>query len=224
MIRLPVKNKTPVYPTEFIPIAEETGLIIALGKWVIGEAIRQLKAWQNTACGHLSIAVNVSSRQLYSKEFTEFVVDTLNSAAVDASQLEMEITEEHLIPTNQENTIKETLADLTDIGIKLSIDDFGTGYSSLSQLKSMPISTLKIDKSFIDHIPNNKQDTAMIKSIISLAKNLELQVVAEGVETVEQLIYLRDNHCEIIQGYYYSKPVSCIEIQDLVEKKTWGRG
>ena len=221
LIRLPVKNETPVCPSEFIPIAEETGLIIALGKWVIGEAIRQLKAWQNTACGHLSIAVNVSSRQLYSKEFTEFVVDTLNSAAVDASQLEMEITEEHLIPTNQENTIKETLADLTDIGIKLSIDDFGTGYSSLSQLKSMPISTLKIDKSFIDHIPNNKQDTAMIKSIISLAKNLELQVVAEGVETIEQLIYLRDNHCEVIQGYYYSKPVSYVEIQSLIEKKTW---
>ena len=85
----------------------------------------------------------------------------------------------------------------------------------------MPISTLKIDKSFIDHIPNNKQDTAMIKSILSLAKNLELQVVAEGVETIEQLNYLRDKHCEIIQGYYYSKPVSNIEIQDLMEKKTW---
>ena len=133
----------------------------------------------------------------------------------------MEITEEHLIPTNQENTIKETLTDLTDIGIRLSIDDFGTGYSSLSQLKSMPISILKIDKSFIDHIPNNKQDTAMIKSIISLAKNLELQVVAEGVETIEQLIYLRDNDCDIIQGYYYSKPVTYTEIEHLIENKKW---
>lgn len=221
LIRLPIKNEDPVYPSEFIPVAEETGLIIALGKWVIEQAIRQLKVWQNTACAHLSIAVNVSSRQLYSKGFTQFVVEALSMAGVGAAQLEMEITEEHLIPTNQENTIKETLTNLTDIGIKLSIDDFGTGYSSLSQLKSMPISILKIDKSFIDHIPNNKQDTAMIKSIISLAKNLELQVVAEGVETVEQLIYLRDNDCEIIQGYYYSKPVSSVEIQNLIEKKTW---
>ena len=221
LIRLPIKNNIPVYPSEFIPIAEETGLIIQLGKWVIEEAIRQIKVWENTVCEHLSIAVNVSSRQLYSKGFTEFVAGALKKAQIDASKLEMEITEEHLVPTNQEKTIQEALTNLTDIGIKLSIDDFGTGYSSLSQLKSMPISILKIDKSFIDHIPHNKQDVAIIKSIISLSKNLELQVVAEGVETIEQLNYLRDNGCEMIQGYYYSKPVSSIEIQSLVQNKQW---
>ena len=221
LIRLPIKNNIAVYPSEFIPIAEETGLIIQLGKWVIEEAIRQIKAWENTVCEHLSIAVNVSSRQLYSKGFTEFVAGALKNAQIDASKLEMEITEEHLVPTNQEKTIQEALTNLTDMGIKLSIDDFGTGYSSLSQLKSMPISILKIDKSFIDHIPHNKQDVAIIKSIISLSKNLELQVVAEGVETIEQLNYLRDNGCEMIQGYYYSKPVSCIEIQNLVQNKEW---
>jgi diguanylate cyclase (GGDEF)-like protein/PAS domain S-box-containing protein len=221
LIRLPIKNNTPVYPSEFIPIAEETGLIIQLGKWVIEEAIRQLKTWQNTPYSHLSIAVNVSSRQLYSKGFTEFVIEALKNAQVSAHKLEMEITEEHLVPTNQEKTIKETLTNLTDIGIKLAIDDFGTGYSSLSQLKSMPISTLKIDKSFIDNIPDNKQDVAIIKSIISLAKNLGLQVVAEGVETINQLNYLRENDCEIIQGYYYSKPVSPINIQALIDSRDW---
>jgi len=221
LIRWPRENNSPIYPSDFIPIAEETGLIIPLGKWVIEEAVRQLKAWENTPCQHLSIAVNVSSRQLYEEGFHEFVVATLNAAIVSPTKLEIEVTEEHLVPTNQEKTIKETLKKLTDIGIKISIDDFGTGYSSLSQLKSMPISILKIDKTFIDHIPDNKQDVAIIKSIISLAKNLQLEVVAEGVETIEQLICLRDHHCENIQGYYYSRPVSEIEIKSLVENNPW---
>lgn len=161
----------------------------------------------------MSIAVNVSSRQLYSKGFTEFVAGALENSQIDARKLEMEITEEHLVPTNQEKTIQEVLKNLTDIGIQLSINDFDTGYFSLSPLKNMPISILKIDKSFIDHLSHNKQDVAIIKSIINLAKNLELQVVAEGVETIEQLTYLCENNCKMIQGYYYSKPVSVIEIQ-----------
>lgn len=221
LIRWPRKNNPPTFPSEFIPLAEETGLIIPLGKWVIEQAVRQLKDWKNTVCEHLSIAVNVSSRQLYGEGFTDFVAATLTRAGVSAAQLEMEITEEHLVPSNQEQTIQETLKNLTDLGIKMSIDDFGTGYSSLSQLKSMPISILKIDKSFIDHIPDNKQDVAIIKSIISLAKNLELEVVAEGVETLEQLICLRNNHCQMIQGYYYSRPVSEIEIKKLLESNRW---
>ncbi|MEG3753479.1 EAL domain-containing protein [Psychromonas arctica] len=216
LIRWPRGNETPIYPSEFIPIAEETGLIIALGKWVIEQAIEQLSLWKDSVCQELSIAVNVSSRQLYSEGFTEFVIGALEKFNIPACKLEMEITEEHLAPTNQEKTIKETLQTLTDIGIKISIDDFGTGYSSLSQLKILPISVLKIDKSFIDNIPDNKQNVAIIKSIISLAKNLNLKVVAEGVETIEQLICLREYDCEIIQGYYFSKPVSDCEIKELL--------
>lgn len=221
LIRWPRGKETPVYPSEFIPIAEETGLIIPLGKWVIEQAIEQLRKWKNTDCHKLSIAVNVSSRQLYSDGFTEYVIGALKKYNIPASKLEMEITEEHLAPTNQQKTIKKTLSILTNIGIKISIDDFGTGYSSLSQLKEMPISTLKIDKSFIDYIPENKQNVAIIKSIISLAKNLNLQVVAEGVETIEQLVSLREYDCEIIQGYYFSKPISHIEIEELVVNNPW---
>ena len=221
LIRWPQKKGVAIYPSEFIPIAEETGLIIPLGKWVIEQAIEQLKSWQDTACHKLSIAVNVSSRQLYSEGFTDFVIEALDKANVLASKLEMEITEEHLAPTHQEQTIKKTLKVLTDIGIKISIDDFGTGYSSLSQLKVMPISILKIDKSFIDYIPGNNENVAIIKSIISLAKNLKLHVVAEGVETLEQLTCLREYDCEIIQGYYFSKPVTHTEIEKLVIDNPW---
>ncbi|RBW46690.1 hypothetical protein DS885_07015, partial [Psychromonas sp. B3M02] len=126
LIRWPRENKLPIYPSEFIPIAEDTGLIVPLGKWVIEQAIEQLNLWKNTACDHLSISVNVSSRQLYNEGFTEFVIGALKNSNIPASKLELEITEEHLAPTNQEAKIKETLKTLTDIGIKISIDDFGT--------------------------------------------------------------------------------------------------
>ncbi|WP_413694233.1 putative bifunctional diguanylate cyclase/phosphodiesterase [Psychromonas sp. KJ10-2] len=221
LIRWPRENKVPIYPSEFIPIAEDTGLIVPLGKWVIEQAIEQLNLWKNTACDHLSISVNVSSRQLYNEGFTEFVIGALKNSNIPAFKLELEITEEHLAPTNQEAKIKETLKNLTDIGIKISIDDFGTGYSSLSQLKILPISILKIDKSFVDNIPGNSKNVAIIKSIISLAKNLNLKVVAEGVETIEQLICLREYNCEMIQGYYFSKPITHLEIEQLVLKKSW---
>ena len=221
LIRWERNRNTPIYPDEFIPVAEDTGLIIPLGEWVITEAIRQLQIWKKNHCSHLSIAVNISSRQLYKEGFTDYIAEALKNAGIRPSQLEIEITEEHLVPTNQEQVIQDTLMGLVNLGINISIDDFGTGYSSFSKLKSLPLSILKIDKSFVDNIPSNKQDVAIIKSIINLAKNLELHVVAEGVETIDQLNCLRENKCEFIQGYYYSRPVSAVDIEELLHANKW---
>lgn len=184
---------------------------------MIQEAVSQLRIWQQTVCKNLTIAINVSGRQLYSDDFTEYVSTVLKEQGISASQLEIEITEEHLIPSYQEGNCQATLKNLSDLGIKMSIDDFGTGYSSFSQLKNLPISTLKIDKSFIDCLPENKQDVAIVKSILNLATNLGLEVVAEGVESIEQLTCLQRYSCDWIQGYYYSKPVSATEIVRLLE-------
>jgi len=210
-------------PSEFIPIAEETGLIIPLGKWVLQQAIGQLRAWQGTVCANLTIAINVSARQLCSEQFTYYVKNLLEQTGVSAGLLEIEITENHLVPTNREGNCQTTLRELSHLGIKMSIDDFGTGYSSFSQLKNLPISTLKIDKSFIDNIPENKQDVAIVKSILSLAKNLGLEVVAEGVETAEQMNCIRAYGCNLIQGYFYSKPVCAEKITALLESKSFKR-
>lgn len=215
LIRWNRKDNTEVFPSEFIPLAEETGLIISLGKWVIEEAVRQLIAWKNTAFSGLTIAVNVSGRQIYEEGFIDFIETILAEAGISPRQLEIELTEEHLVSKNHEGKGLETLIELHKLGISIAIDDFGTGYSSLSRLKRLPISTLKIDKSFVDHIPDNKQDVAIIKSIISLAKNLDLQVVAEGVEELGQLLCLQRYDCDLIQGFYYSKPVSSKEIEAL---------
>lgn len=210
-----------ISPSEFIPIAEETGLIIPLGIWVLEQAIGQLRAWQGTACAHLTIAINVSGKQLYSEQFPDYIACLLKQEGVSAAQLEIEITENHLVPTNREGNCQAALKALADLGIKMSIDDFGTGYSSFSQLKNLPISTLKIDKSFIDNIPENKQDVAIVKSILSLAKNLELEVVAEGVETLEQLNCIRSYACDLVQGYFYSKPVCAEKITALLENNAF---
>ena len=215
LIRWNRKEKEEVFPSEFIPLAEETGLIISLGKWVIEEAVKQLSEWKNTVFSGLTIAVNVSGRQISDEGFTDFIETVLEEAGISPKQLEIELTEEHLISSNHEGNGLEALRKLDELGIKIAIDDFGTGYSSLSRLKRLPISTLKIDKSFVDHIPKNKEDVAIIKSIVSLAKNLNLQVVAEGVEELEQLLCLQHYHCDLIQGYYYSKPVSNKEVEAL---------
>ncbi|WP_083938471.1 two-component system response regulator [Psychromonas ossibalaenae] len=217
LIRWDRGDKPVILPSEFIPVAEETGLLIPLGRWVIQQAVSQLRSWQKTLCAELTIAVNVSGRQLYSDQFTDYVCSVLEKEGVSASLLEIEITEDHLVPKKRDGDCQETLRKLSELGIKMSIDDFGTGYSSLSQLKNLPISTLKIDKSFVDHIPDDEQDVAIVKSILSLAKNLGLEVVAEGVENAQQLACLHGYGCDLIQGYFYSKPVPVDQIEALLE-------
>ncbi|WED24704.1 EAL domain-containing protein [Vibrio sp. JC009] len=209
-----------ISPADFIPVAEDTGLIVPMGKWVIESAVQQLKAWKDTEYNEISIAVNVSASQLHDERLCQFIENELKKSDVPSRMLEIELTEEYLIEANIEGShCLETLKSINDLGIKMAIDDFGTGYSSFSQLKNLPISTLKIDKTFVDYVPDNSKDVAIVRSIVSFAKNLGLNVVAEGVETNEQLDCIHNYGCDLIQGYVYSKPVAARDIERMIQDK-----
>jgi len=195
-------------PMDFIPLAEDTGLIVGIGAWVLDEACRQIKTWRDAGYSKLQtvIAVNLSGRQFSDGNLIETVTQAIKKYDVDPESLELELTESMLMD-NVEETIK-VLHSLKGIGIKLSIDDFGTGYSSLSYLKRFPISTLKLDRSFIMGLPEDQDDMKIVSATIALAHGLDMKVVAEGVETIEQLTCLKAMQCDEIQGYYFSKPLN----------------
>ncbi|MEH7304810.1 sensor domain-containing protein [Neobacillus drentensis] len=192
-------------PSEFIPLAEETGLIVPIGKWVLQEACRQRKAWEQIGFRGFPIAVNVSVRQFEDDHLIDFISSLLNKNDLKGNQLELEITES--IMQNLENSTI-ILNKLKELGVLLSIDDFGTGYSSLSYLKHLPIDKIKIDKSFVDDIIYHSNQGIMVKTIIDMGLNLNFAVIAEGIETDEQLHFLKENECKIGQGYLFSKPIS----------------
>jgi diguanylate cyclase (GGDEF)-like protein/PAS domain S-box-containing protein len=201
-------------PGRFIPIAEETGLIVPIGKWALRAACRQNVVWQQQSLPALCMAVNLSTRQFNDKHLLRDITATLEATGMAPELLELEITEGMVI--NNPDRATKLLTTLKRMGIRLAIDDFGTGYSSLGQLKHFPIDTLKVDRSFIREIPDNKQDTAITQAIIAMAKTLSLTVVAEGVETEEQEQFLRRHACDQMQGYYFSKPVPPDELADLL--------
>jgi diguanylate cyclase (GGDEF)-like protein/PAS domain S-box-containing protein len=193
-----------IAPSEFIPLAEETGLIVPIGKWVLWEACKQRKAWKNAGFKEFPIAVNVSVRQFEDDHFIEYISTILEEVGLQANHLELEITES--IMQNLENSTI-ILNQLKELGVLLSIDDFGTGYSSLSYLKHLPIDKIKIDKSFVDDIIYHSNQGMMVKTIIDMGMNLNFIVIAEGIETEEQLSFLKNNACAIGQGYLFSRPV-----------------
>ena len=194
-----------IAPDDFIPIAEETGLIIPLGQWVLGEACRQVKVWSTSPGGAVPVSVNISSHQFHADSFVKDVFDAISGAGIDARYLELEITESVLLQ-DADNTLV-ALKKLKDAGIALSIDDFGTGYSSLSYLKRFPIDTLKIDRSFVKDLHQDADDAAICAAILAMSRQLGLNVVAEGVETKEQLEFLRRHGCNHIQGFVCSQPL-----------------
>jgi len=194
-----------VFPEQFIPLAEETGLIVPIGEWVLRTACSQNRAWQQQGMCPLRIAVNLSARQFMHERLLEDVAEVLKQTGLDAEFLELELTESTVMQ-NPERTIK-ILNAFRAMGIHLAIDDFGTGYSSLAYIKQFPIDSLKVDQSFIEDIPSDENDVAITKAIIALAQSLKLKVVAEGVENAEQLSFLRDHICDQMQGYYCSKPL-----------------
>lgn len=193
-----------VEPASFIGIAEDTGLIIPIGEFVLQEACAQVAAWRGSSLPGLQLAVNVSGRQLQHERLVATVEETLARSGLDPKALEIEITES-VIMTNADANVK-TLERLRDMGIAISIDDFGTGFSSLSYLKWFPVNTLKIDRTFVRDVPSNRDATAIIASIVNLAHNLHLRVVAEGVETEAQLNFLLTTGCDNVQGYHFARP------------------
>ncbi|BBH20122.1 hypothetical protein Back11_14670 [Paenibacillus baekrokdamisoli] len=198
-----------ISPAEFIPLAEETGLIIPIGEWVLYEACRQSKTWQNEGYPPLRMAVNISSRQFQQSNLLEVISKTLKETGLDPQYLELELTES--IIQDSKYAIS-TMQQLKTMGIHLSIDDFGTGYSSLSYLKLFPIDTLKIDRSFTSNIFVDSKDAALVHTIINMAHNLDLKVIAEGVESQEQLHFLEQRQCNQAQGYLFSRPISTDEM------------
>jgi diguanylate cyclase (GGDEF)-like protein/PAS domain S-box-containing protein len=204
-----------ISPSVFIPLAEELGLIEEIGHWVLLEAMKQGRQWQNEHDISLHISVNVSAKQLVTDELVGQIINGLKNTQFDAELLDIEVTETSVL-TNID-MMMSCLTAIRDLGVSVSMDDFGTGYSSLSMLTKMPLDFLKIDSSFMEGIPGKVDNQELISTIVVMAHNLHLQVVAEGVETVEQLQFLQDLGCEYIQGFYFSKPVVPSDIVKLVK-------
>ncbi|TBV87157.1 EAL domain-containing protein [Lysinibacillus sp. OL1] len=207
--RHPTRGFVP--PDIFIPIAEECGLIIPLGKWILETACTQAKIWEKQGLPSMKVAVNLSLGQLFQQDLVEMVQDILHRTNLDPSFLQLEITESMTMNIDQ---MTQLLHELKALGIQIAVDDFGTGYSSLSYLKEFPIDCLKIDRTFVRNVPHNPNDEALVSMIISMAKHLRLKVVAEGIEEVEQLSFLIDGGCDYIQGYLFSKPISPQQITE----------
>lgn len=206
-----------VSPAQFIPLAEESGLILSIGHWVLEGALQQLKEWANNAhTSRLQLAVNVSAVQFSQLSFVEQIAQLLQQFAIDPTLLKLELTES-MVLLNVEDAIRKMQA-LKQLGVQFSMDDFGTGYSSLSYLKRLPLNQIKIDQSFIRDIATDPSDAILIKTIIDMSNNFGLDVIAEGVETAEQLVILRNSGCRSFQGYYFGKPVPLKEFEQLVKQ------
>jgi EAL domain-containing protein (putative c-di-GMP-specific phosphodiesterase class I) len=200
-----------VSPAEFIPVAEETGLITDIGDWVLEQACRNFNEWNKEAKLNLSVAVNVSVKQL-NDSFVLRLKDILNKTGLGKNHLELEITESLLMHNVQENV--RILESINRLGVHFAMDDFGTGYSSLSYLRQFPIGKLKIDRSFVNDITDNPDDEAIIRAIIAMGKTLKLKVIAEGVENHKQLVLLQSIGCDSYQGFFFSKPLSATEFYE----------
>jgi diguanylate cyclase (GGDEF)-like protein/PAS domain S-box-containing protein len=205
-----------VPPSRFVGVAEDTGLIVPIGAWVMRTACAQNKVWQDAGLGSLRVAVNLSARQFSAADLVSGIEQVLSDTGLDPSCLELELTESLFM--SDVTPAVELLHRMKSLGIKLSIDDFGTGYSSFSYLSRFPIDVLKIDRSFVNDITHDANDAAIVASIIALAHNLRLSVIAEGVETAEQLDYLRHQGCDEMQGYYFSRPLPAQEFEQLLRQ------
>jgi len=206
-----------VSPAQFIPLAEETGLIVPLGEWVLLNACRQNQDWQRLGYPPVHVAVNIASLHFRQGTLGQSVATALQKSGLHPSWLELEVTESMLMDSAE--TTLATLSTLKGMGVRLAIDDFGTGYSSLSYLKRFPLDTLKIDRSFVKDLPHDAEDAAIAKAIIAMAHSLKLEVVAEGVETAEQLAFLQQHGCDLVQGFLFSKPMAAAAFHDVLSGK-----
>jgi len=204
-----------ISPVDFIPVAEASGLIIDIGKWVFEKSCEQKKIWNDKGLSDVKVSINLSGKELIKENIFSDIKETIDKYDLEYSCIQIEITETSIIKDLDKS--RSILKQLRSLGIKIALDDFGTGYSSLNYLETLPIDVLKIDKSFVDRIKDVDQDEKIINVIIQLAHILNLEVVAEGVETKEQMIFLNKYHCNLAQGYLFSKPLSAKEIEILLE-------
>lgn len=219
LLRWNSSNFDNIYPDEFIPIAEESGLILEIGEWVLKNAVAQFVKWQEDFKDVVElkkIAVNISAYQFDNPSFLKQVATIVNTSNIDPLCLELELVESVLVADSQ--SVNTKMQALRDLGIGISIDDFGTGYSSLSYLKKLPFTTLKIDKSFVMDVQDDIDDKELISAILMIAQNFNFEVVAEGVETYEQYLFLKEKECKYFQGYYCSRPISSSEFTELLKK------
>nr|WP_315235677.1 EAL domain-containing protein [uncultured Albidiferax sp.] len=205
LLRLQRPEQPLMYPAHFVGVAEECGLIVPMGKWVLREACNQAAAWRRAGLPFSQMAVNVSAVELHGKDFLSGVRAVLEETGLDPCALELELTESGLMQDNEPTMT--TLRALKDLGVRIAIDDFGTGYSSLSYLRRFPIDTLKIDQSFVRDIQSGNGEAKLVSAIIAMGRSLDLRVIAEGIETREQLVFLQSQNCAEGQGFYFSRPV-----------------
>ena len=205
-----------ISPVDFIPLAEESGLIIPIGEWVLDTACNKIKEWEAAGYKDISIAVNLSAVQFRQKNILEMVRNIISHSEIDPQLLELEITESTIM--DDIDAASATMRELHKEGVKISIDDFGTGYSSLAHLKRFPLNTVKIDRSFIRDLTTDPDDAAIVGAIIAMAHSMGLKIIAEGVETTKQLEYLRRLRCDEIQGYLFSRPLPIDEAEELLIK------
>lgn len=215
LIRWEHPTKGMILPIEFIPLAEDSGLIVPIGEWVLRNACQQIKKWQDEGLPPIRVAVNVTTKQFRLYNFVEIVENILTETALLPEYLELELTENMII--NNIDIVK-TITDLKKLGVQIVLDDFGTGYSSLNYLREIPVDRLKIDQSYVQNIESNRGDDVIIQAIIAMAKSLHLEVLAEGVETKSQLEFLKKQKCGEVQGFYFSKPISSQECESLLTK------
>jgi diguanylate cyclase (GGDEF)-like protein/PAS domain S-box-containing protein len=206
-----------VFPDKFIPLAEETGIVVDIDRFIMRKAFEQFLHWQRSGFNPGKLALNISIKNLEKNDFLDMLKRELNKVNFNKDNLVLEVTESGVMKEPLKTI--NILNNISNLGIRIAIDDFGTGYSSLAYLKRLPINKLKIDRSFIKNLPDNDEDVVIAKTIINLAQNLDLNIIAEGVETKQQLDFLIENNCNIIQGFYYSKPLPVAEIQVLLESK-----
>jgi predicted signal transduction protein with EAL and GGDEF domain len=216
LLRLNSRELGSISPVEFIPIAEETGDINKIGKWVFTEACKQSYQWIQKGFRVKSMSINISAAQIIQPDFLDMVKGIIEETKININIIELEITETLLMQSIDSNI--KVLEKLMEMGIRIALDDFGTGYSSLNYLRKIPLSTLKVDKSFIDNMSTSTKEEAIIENIIEMAHSMDLKVVAEGVEDEQQLSTLRNVKCDFIQGYYYSKPLPASEIEVLFKQ------
>ncbi len=203
-----------IYPTEFIPLAESTGLIVPIGKWVLKRVCQQIKIWRDAGIDSLLVAVNLSVIEFNQPDFIHKILNFIDINDIEPSSLEIELTESMIM--QDVNSAIATMNKLQSLGVKIAIDDFGTGYSSLIYLKNLPINTLKIDRYFIHNVANDSQKSAITKALIQMAHNLNLDVIAEGVETEAELAFLRQHNCNSMQGFLFSRPLPAAEFENFL--------